>query len=128
MCDSYDNPQLLNQYDDNNNDTNESKENQSNCDYCCNQDHLMCNMNGKHSGKCILCDELCNMIEYQCIQCDEYVCKTCNKHISQLNRMLKMKQFKQFDEKISKYNERNKILKLVELLFEYNIFFATHKN
>lgn len=75
MCDSYDNPQLLNQYDDNNNDTNESKENQSNCDYCCNQDHLMCNMNGKHSGKCILCDELCNMIEYQCIQCDEYVCK-----------------------------------------------------
>ena len=133
MCDSYDNPKLLDEYDDNND--SESKQDDK-YDYYCDKNDLMVekskssinynvNSNDKKS-KCILCNKLCNMMDYEmeCIECTECVCNNCNVDFKQLNQMLKMKQFEQFGSKISKYDKNNKILKLVGLYFDLFFFLS----
>ena len=129
MCDSYDNPQLLDQYDNYNDDDSESKNNNNGdddkYDYYCDNNHLMIentkdndNYNGNNNhkqNKCILCSQLCDTMDYQCIECNECVCCNCNMEFKQLNQKLKMKQFEQFASKISKYDKSNKILQIVEL-------------
>ena len=93
----------------------ESKE-ENEYSYNCSKNHLMCkSTNTKAKGICVLCDKLCNMIDYECVLCFEYVCNDCNIQYKQLNEMLKQKQFEQFEQYCNeyKYNQTSKILKLV---------------
>ena len=104
-------------YKDDGNNNSESKQDDeyTEYNYSCSKNHLMSkSTNRKCKGKCVLCDKkLCNVIDYECVLCFEYVCNDCNIQFKQLNQMLKQNQFKQFEQYSHKYNKTSKILKLV---------------
>ena len=73
----------------------------------------MCKSTNTTDKKCVLCDRLCNMIDYECILCFEYVCIDCGIQFGRLNKMLEEKQFEQFEQYIETYHKESKLLKLV---------------
>ena len=122
MCQSFDNPSLLHQYDDEMYDDIKTRDDNN---YYCNKCHLMTSMkindndgdndNKEEKQKCLVCNEFLNYnsFDYSCILCDEYICHDCN-IVKQLMKMLKNEQFKQFDKQVEHFQQQSKIIKSVE--------------
>ena len=95
------------------NNANESNENENDGIRYCDKKHLMSKMDSKMEERCVVCDNLCDILGYQCAICDDCICTDCGLKLNQLIRMLKRKQFKPFKKKIKQHDENSKMLKLV---------------
>ena len=141
MIDSFDDGTLLNKYQEDSKDAEEEKEKERDDSYyCIKENHLMIEMkcndmyssntksNKNKNHKCNYCNKLyddLNSLSFECIECEEYICKECINNLIMLIHYLKNEQFEQFDAKMKQYNEekQEKMVQQVEL---YRVLSSLH--
>ena len=127
MIDSFEDPLLLNKYDNHDNDESDFKfKDDSLCDEnddYCSRNHLMKAMNHNNDDlssirKCNYCMELhgISLLSLECVKCQEYICYECFNSLIKLIQLLKNGELDKFNQKLNQYKtiKQENMIKTVE--------------